>query len=168
MSATCECGCGGVPPIATRTDRARGYRAGEHRRFIKGHKRATPFDERYEVMPDGCWRWTGYRNPKGYGVVRSGGRVRFAHVVAYEMRNGPVPDGLEIDHLCGNRACVNPDHLEAVTHAENIRRSRVTRLSGADVAAIRESDEDRQTLARRYGVTREYVREIQAFESWVV
>lgn len=70
-----------------------------------------------------CWI-TGYRtNDRGYVNVTDFGRQRRAHIVAYEASNGPVPDGLELDHLCRVRNCVNPAHLEAVTHAENMRRA---------------------------------------------
>ena len=73
-----------------------------------------------------CWLWTASR-VDGYGRFRLGGRGSSparAHVVAYELLIGPVPDGLELDHLCRVPACVNPSHLEAVTHAENCRRGR--------------------------------------------
>lgn len=80
---------------------------------------------------DGCWVFTGSRNVKGYGRIgirRPGhGRSILAHRLAYELAKGPIPEGLEVDHLCRNRACVNPDHLEAVPHITNVRRgSRAT------------------------------------------
>lgn len=70
----------------------------------------------------GCWLWTGYRNQGGYGVTSLDGQARLAHRVSYEVASGPVPEGLELDHLCRTRPCVNPTHLEAVTRAVNIRR----------------------------------------------
>lgn len=66
---------------------------------------------------DTCWNWTGYLN-LGYGVFKS----KRAHRVAYEHLVGPIPEGLVIDHLCRNRACVNPEHMEPVTNKENVLR----------------------------------------------
>lgn len=70
-----------------------------------------------------CWIWLGKPDHLGYGRVTFRGVRKTAHRFFYEMRNGPIPEGLEPDHLCRVRACVNPDHIEAVTHTENMRRS---------------------------------------------
>lgn len=81
--------------------------------------------------PDGCWPWTLYCNPKGYGRVKVGGRIRGAHIVAYELAVGPVPDGLVLDHVaargCTQHSCCNPAHLEPVTLRENVMRAKVNR-----------------------------------------
>lgn len=69
-----------------------------------------------------CWVWTASRTPGGYGQIRVAGKLVTAHRWAYENAKGPIPAGLQTDHLCRTRACVNPDHLEGVTQQENIRR----------------------------------------------
>lgn len=75
-----------------------------------------------ESPETGCWEWRGYRRPDGYGVVGVGRKVRLAHRVTYEAMRAEIPVGLELDHLCRVRACVNPWHLEPVTHAVNVSR----------------------------------------------
>ena len=70
----------------------------------------------------GCRLWTGAINGDGYGRVGIDCKNLAAHRISYEVANGPIPDGLEIDHLCGERSCVEPSHLEAVTHKENVLR----------------------------------------------
>lgn len=68
---------------------------------------------------DSCWLWTGSRNLQGYGQWPNAFGSALAHRYAYTFCVGPIPDGLEIDHLCRVPLCVNPDHLEPVTHREN-------------------------------------------------
>jgi len=72
-----------------------------------------------------CWEWVAGKVSDGYGTfhVAPGQGMGSAHIVSWEMARGPVPEGLEIDHLCRNRSCVNPDHMEAVTHRVNSLRS---------------------------------------------
>lgn len=71
----------------------------------------------------GCWIWTGSIRPNGYGQVRRNGKNYKAHRWAYELENGPIPDGLHIDHLCRVKACARPSHLEAVSQQENNART---------------------------------------------
>lgn len=95
---------------------------------------AEYIQSRAQVEPNGCILWTSSLSQDGYGkaVVGYRGRAkpirRYAHRVAYEMWKGDVPEGLELDHLCRNRRCINPDHLEPVNRKENVRRGQLPEL----------------------------------------
>lgn len=77
----------------------------------------------------GCWNWSGHPRDGGYSgfyITHRGALTRYAHRYAYEALVGPIPDGMVIDHLCRNRQCVNPAHLEPVTHKTNLMRGHGT------------------------------------------
>ena len=89
-------------------------------------KKRAPFErfqERYQVCEGtGCWLWTGQvRN--GYGVIKVFGKMLGAHVLSHQLYHGHVKDGLEVLHACDVKRCVNPNHLRAATHAENMREA---------------------------------------------
>jgi hypothetical protein len=90
-------------------------------------------EEKIDFPDDGsgCWLWTGAKYENGYGKVRVGGIVLLAHRVVYELLVGPIPPGLQVDHVrergCLHRHCVNPDHMEPVTCGENVRRGQTGR-----------------------------------------
>lgn len=92
---------------------------------------AERFERNIRRLPSGCWRWLAYKKETGYGkfTLQSPskgihGKVVQAHRYAFETIRGKVPEGLELDHTCKNPWCVNPFHLEAVTHLENMRRGK--------------------------------------------
>jgi HNH endonuclease len=124
----------------------------------------------------GCWIWQGGRNTDGrYGraVPSLGGKMTAAHRIYWERENGPIPEGLVIDHLCRNGLCVNPAHLEVVTQAENNRRRTTTKLTERQAAFIRQSlaEEDGYgsgaALARRFGVSPQLICDIKKGRAWV-
>jgi hypothetical protein len=157
-----ECGCGRPAPLAQRNDATKAYVKGRPIRFVRGHATRKNVPD-YVIDADGCWLWQRGVNPvSGYGML---GR-RWAHRVVYEREVGPIPEGKELDHLCRVKACVNPDHLEAVTKSENAKRGltgrhpklSARRLTEAEVRSIRVSVESNRTLAQEYGVSYETIR----------
>jgi hypothetical protein len=86
------------------------------------------FERRVVKQDDGCWTWAGAHDPTGYGITYGdladgrGYRKLYAHRVSHELHKGQIPPKYDIDHLCRNRGCCNPDHLEAVTRRENLMR----------------------------------------------
>jgi hypothetical protein len=100
-----------------------------------------------------CWLWQG-AVATGYGVFNAGsGKAVYAHRFAYEELVGPIPNGLTLDHLCRTPRCVNPEHLEPVTQAENSRRA--AKVTQADVDAMRQrwsAGESQASIAASFGV----------------
>lgn len=136
-------------------------------------RRASPAHD-YVVEDRGftspCWIWQRGMHRTGYGLgherVDGGWRRRMAHIIYWERSRGPLAAGQEIDHLCAVRACVNPDHLEAVTHAENTRRDGRSRLTAEIADRIRAGNEPTRVLSARYGVSYRTIQDARAGGSW--
>jgi len=123
----------------------------------------------YTPETGGCWRWHRPRTTVGYGHFHFRGSYYQAHRVMYELFVAPVPDGLFLDHLCRNRACVNPTHLEPVTHRENVRRGIGTRVNPEMVAAIRAehaAGKGIRQIARERGIDHSGVSRIVNRKRW--
>jgi hypothetical protein len=114
----------------------------------------------HTVEPNGCWKWQGSISPNGYGTLGTplSRQTRSAHRVYFEKINGPVELGFELDHLCRNRWCVNPSHMEVVTRRVNVRRGLATKLNKHIAQSMR--DEYRRggtsyrMVALNYGVSK--------------
>jgi hypothetical protein len=181
----CECGCGELAPIAKHDHRRSGHVRGQPVRFVHGHRArldARPLAERFaekvtpatDLSPNGmagCIVWTGSTNgKKGYGNLRNPGASRYTHIIAWHLADRePIPVGYELDHLCRRTLCVNVDHLEPVTSAENTRRGVRTRLTHEQAREIRYlagAGWQPRDIAEAYGVSREHVYSIRDGRAW--
>lgn len=124
----CACGCGGLAPILTRNNASLGHVKGQPLKFISGHNSQMKSGISLLMVRVSapseieCWIWGGPINRKGYGNVQSRGIKRNAHRAIYLELGYEIPDGYHLDHLCRNKLCVNPSHMEPVTPQENVRR----------------------------------------------
>ena len=172
----CECGCGNPAPISPRTHNRFGWIKGKPKRFIHGHySRVQPrsewsdslWEERDLGYKTICHFWLGKKDALGYGRL---GSRQLAYRVSWERANGPVPDGLELDHLCRNPSCVRPDHLEPVTHGENLRRGKGAKINYAIANEMRVLYAGGMTqieIASRFNVEKRTVWEVVNNRRWV-
>lgn len=127
----CHCGCGQKTEIIKHNDASKGWVKGEPRRYIHPHWLVPPrtTEERFwekvdKRGSDDCWEWAASCYPNsGYGMFYNGKRPGLAHRYSVELHRGRIPDGMVVDHLCRNRKCVNPAHLEVVTPEINSLRA---------------------------------------------
>ena len=174
----CHCGCGEKTTVIT-DSRYSGPAAGRYLgmpiAFISGHsRRLSPVE--YIVEDRGyktpCWVWQRNLNPKGYGTKGKGDGTKgtvATHIWYWENKFGKVPEGKQLDHLCRQRSCCNPEHLEPVTNAENTQRGLTAVVSPDEVISIRSmvSGGMRQTdVARRLGISRAIVHGIISGRTW--
>lgn len=170
----CRCGCGRPTPIAKRDDRKYGIVKGSPIQFLTGHhRRLSPVD--YVIEDRGyttpCWIWKLALYSTGYGQFSppgGNGRHTPAHVEMYQRKHGPVPDGLQLDHLCRVRSCCNPDHLEPVTCQVNLRRGAMTRLTCVEVLQIRalEGTMAQTAIGKLFGVSGAHICNILQRKYW--
>lgn len=170
----CECGCGLSAGIAPKTITRLGWIKGQPKRFLKGHHRRKSgvdyiVEDRGFTTP--CWTWQRSMLRSGYGMMwdDSQQRERPAHCVYYERHVGLIPNGFECDHLCRNRNCVNPDHIEPVTPSVNAHRGAKTKLTQEQVDEIRRTAGThgmQSVLARKFGVSVTCVHSVLRGKYW--
>jgi hypothetical protein len=171
ISLFCLCGCGQPAGVYGRTNSRRGEVRGQPKRYVNGHNSRKNV-RRYAVDEStGCWVWLLQLSRTGYAYCWSTKEQRnvVAHRVIYERYRGPIPAGLNLDHVCRNRACVNPDHLEPVTPTENIRRGASTKLTiekAREIRALRATGMMTKQIAEQYNVCRTTVRDIVRGVIW--
>jgi hypothetical protein len=170
-SGLCMCGCLQKTRIARQSYSDRGWVKGHPIPFIHNHQ--TRIEIKYLVEDRGyktpCWVWRCPLDKDGYAQVTVDNRRCRAHKVYYEKAKGPVPDGLDLDHLCRVRHCVNPDHLEPVTNLENTRRGLNCKLGPADIPVIRSlhaSGKSNAEIGDMFGVNRATIYLIATGKNW--
>ncbi len=173
-SGKCMCGCGENAPIAPYTSSRFGWMKGHPKKYIYGHwsrtqTRAQWSDDLWAAEERGyrtpCHIFLGSKDRLGYGRFNS----ILAHRFSYERAKGPIPDGLTLDHLCRVSSCINPDHLDPVTHRENMLRGNGTKINFAIAEEMREMYARGMTqreIATVFGVEKRTVWRVTSGRDW--
>lgn len=172
----CKCGCGQPTPMSDQGETKRGYIRNKPHKYAFSHNRGIATTERFYV-PDpqtDCWNWQRHISD-GYGVavVTENGKKRNwkAHILYYTLCVGDVPEGLVLDHTCRNTKCVNPEHLEAVSHVDNVRRGKNVKITVEIAKEIRElhaaGKGGYRTIAKLFSISWPQVAKIVKRQSWV-
>lgn len=166
----CHCKCGGKTSLAKQTFKRLGVKEGEPMPYIVGHSRGDGSIPEYSPKDMGwttqCWFWNKAKGELGYGRKRN----QPAHVYVYEKFKGKVPDGLELDHLCRVHSCVNPDHLEPMTHKGNMWRSKMAKINlqiAEEMRELRSKGMMYTEIGYFYGVSPECARYACIGKTWV-
>lgn len=174
----CWCGCGEKTPISRKRYEKLMHIPGEPRRWVPQHDKRRTGPEYIVDLNTGCWVWqravTRTRQGNEYGQTCCNQVRELAHRLHYEKKYGPIPKGMYIHHKCvedgyGTTKCVNPDHLEPVSPAENIQRSKHAKLTPEDVREIRLLIAEGFTqleIAFRYGVYPSAICNINTGKTW--
>ena len=171
----CHCGCREKTNLASQTSTQKGWIRGKPKKFIAYHysriQSRRVKKNRYIInQKTGCWEWQLYTYKAGHGTTWYNGKHVLAHRYYYEKYKGKIPKELELDHLCKNPSCVNSKHLEAVTHTENVRRGKNTKLTKKQVSKIKRLYRDTKIttykLAKMFSVDRGHISSITTGRSW--
>lgn len=165
----CRCGCGKRTTVSPETDRTHGYVKGVPRDWIRGHQTGKPqvwteLDLGYVTL---CHIWQGGRSGRyGWARTRDGFRATFAHLMAWRVANGAVPEGQHLHHLCEQPLCVRLDHLEIRTKTEHAkehrqRTGRISRLSEEEVLDIQTSGMSLSQIMAKYGISKTHASRVR-------
>jgi hypothetical protein len=181
----CHCGCGNKTTIRKKNHALHKCVKGEPAMFLPGHSgRLGPtlkerLESKISMEPmTGCWLWTGFCSPTGYGHIGLNNVVYLVSRMAWQIYRGPIPEGMDVCHTCDTPQCASPHHLFLGTHTDNlqdaVKKGRMSmgekvhwaKLKEAQVIAVREDTRHPRIIAEEYGVVRGTIELIRKRKTW--